>query len=107
MQMRGDLKLPRYAALRHWPLGCRKENTMLQGLLSMLAAARREARARSEFARLDAAAYRDLGISPSEFGSYWAESQGVAERTRVRVESAAPPDAGSGYRRAALSHCAG
>jgi hypothetical protein len=45
------------------------------------------AAARREFACLDASTVRDLGMSPSEFESYWAESHGWAERTRVRVNS--------------------
>jgi hypothetical protein len=50
------------------------------------AAARRQfVIARDEFARLDASAIRDLGMSRSEFSSYWAESHELAERTRVRV----------------------
>jgi uncharacterized protein YjiS (DUF1127 family) len=50
------------------------------------AAARRQyAKAREAFARLDAASIRDLGMSRSEFSSYWAESHDLAERTRMRV----------------------
>lgn len=53
------------------------------------AAARREyALARDAFARLDASTIRDLGMSRSEFSSYWAESRGLAERTRLRVQRA-------------------
>ena len=43
------------------------------------------AAARSEFNRLDASTLRDLGISRSEFDSYWAETHGMADQTRVRV----------------------
>ena len=45
----------------------------------------RRAAARREFSRLDAGALRDLGMSRSKFDSYWAESHGMAEPTRVRV----------------------
>lgn len=38
------------------------------------------------FARLDASALRDLGMSRSEFHSYWVERHGLAERTRRRVD---------------------
>ena len=40
---------------------------------------------RREFDRLDDSTLRDLGISRSEFDSYWAETHGLAEPTRVRV----------------------
>ena len=51
------------------------------------AAVRRQFAADSDaFARLDASALRDLGMSRSEFNSYWAESHGLAERTRMRVD---------------------
>jgi uncharacterized protein YjiS (DUF1127 family) len=49
--------------------------------------ARQRAAARREFAQLDAAMQRDLGISPSEFGSYWAEHLGQAECTRRRIHA--------------------
>jgi uncharacterized protein YjiS (DUF1127 family) len=55
-------------------------------IVNELGRAWRYAVARREFQRLDPAALRDLGISPSEFDSYWAESHGLAERTRRRVE---------------------
>ena len=65
----------------------------LRGLLgcigSRLAAARRHAAERREFQRLDAGALRDLGMVPSEFGSYWAEANGLAEHTRLRVQAPA------------------
>jgi len=51
-----------------------------------LGATWRYASARRNFERLDAATLRDLGMSASEFDSYWAESQGLAEHTRVRVQ---------------------
>jgi uncharacterized protein YjiS (DUF1127 family) len=50
-----------------------------------LAGAWRHAVARREFNRLDSDTLRDLGISRSEFESYWAETHGEAEQTRVRV----------------------
>jgi uncharacterized protein YjiS (DUF1127 family) len=65
----------------------------LRGLLgcirSRLAAARRHAAARREFQRLDTGTLRDLGLAPSEFGSYWAEANGLAEPTRLRVQASA------------------
>lgn len=39
-----------------------------------------------EFECLDPFVLRDLGMSRSEFNSHWAESHGLAERTRVRVD---------------------
>ena len=53
-------------------------------IVNELGRAWRHAVARREFQRLDANALRDLGISPSEFDSYWAESHGLVERTRRR-----------------------
>lgn len=41
-----------------------------------------------EFARLDKFTVQDLGMSRSEFNSYWAESHNLAELTRVRVNPA-------------------
>ena len=55
--------------------------TVLQGIAG---AWRRDAAWR-EFSRLDANTLRDLGISHSEFDSYWAETHGLAEPTRLRV----------------------
>jgi len=46
---------------------------------------RRAARARDEFARLDPAAMRDLGMTYGEIDSYVAEAQGAVARTRLRV----------------------
>jgi len=57
----------------------------LRALARELAGAWRYAVARREFNHVDANTLRDLGISRSEFDSYWAESQGLAEQTRVRV----------------------
>jgi uncharacterized protein YjiS (DUF1127 family) len=47
---------------------------------------RRLARARREFASLDAHALRDLGIERGEYESYLAESRAVVEATRVRID---------------------
>jgi uncharacterized protein YjiS (DUF1127 family) len=57
----------------------------LRGLMGELAGAWRHAVARREFNRLDASTLRDLGLTRSEFESYWAETHGQAEQTRVRV----------------------
>jgi uncharacterized protein YjiS (DUF1127 family) len=57
----------------------------LRALLRRLAEAWRYDAARREFERLDAGTLRDLGISPGEFDSYWAETHGLAEATRRRV----------------------
>ena len=57
----------------------------LRGLMRKFADRWHYAAARREFACLDATTVRDLGMSRSEFDSYWAESQGLAEQTRVRV----------------------
>jgi uncharacterized protein YjiS (DUF1127 family) len=57
----------------------------LRALLAELAGAWRYSVARREFAQLDEAALRDIGMSRSEFDSYWAETHGQAEPTRVRV----------------------
>jgi uncharacterized protein YjiS (DUF1127 family) len=43
------------------------------------------ARARFEFERIDEATLRDIGITRSELGSFWAEARGLAEPTRVRL----------------------
>ena len=45
----------------------------------------RHAAARREFNGLDDIALRDLGIGRGEFDSYWAETHGRAEPTRLRV----------------------
>ncbi|TFZ05530.1 hypothetical protein EZ313_02325 [Ramlibacter henchirensis] len=63
---------------------------MLSQIFTKARDALRFARARREFTRLDAQTYRDLGITPSEFDSYWAESQGLTEPTRRRVRSLRP-----------------
>jgi len=64
----------------------------LRSRLGMLAGVLRlrwqYALAREAFARLDAAAIRDLGMSRSEFDSYWVETHGLTEWTRMRVQRA-------------------
>jgi uncharacterized protein YjiS (DUF1127 family) len=57
----------------------------LRALVREIAGAWRYAIARREFNALDASTLRDLGMSRSEFDSYWAETHGMAEQTRVRV----------------------
>ena len=57
----------------------------LRSVMRELAGAWRHAVARREFNRLDASTLRDLGMSRSEFDSYWAETHGEAEQTRQRV----------------------
>jgi uncharacterized protein YjiS (DUF1127 family) len=68
--------LPRYAA---------GLSGALRALLRKLEGAWAYAAARSEFNRLDSGALRDLAMSRSEFDSYWAETHGMADETRVRV----------------------
>jgi uncharacterized protein YjiS (DUF1127 family) len=62
----------------------------LRALSRELAGAWSYAAARREFERLDDSTLRDLGISRSEFDSYWAETHGLAEPTRVRVTQDRP-----------------
>lgn len=57
----------------------------LRSALRELADSWRYAAARREFHSLDDATLRDLGMRRSEYDSYWAESHGLAERTRKRV----------------------
>ncbi|HXD39245.1 MAG TPA: DUF1127 domain-containing protein [Ramlibacter sp.] len=57
----------------------------LRGLLAEMAGAWRYGVARREFAQLDDSTLRDIGMSRSEFDSYWAETHGRAEPTRLRV----------------------
>lgn len=57
----------------------------LRAMLHELAGSWRYAVARRDFNRLDASTLRDLGISQSELDSFWAETHGLAELTRVRV----------------------
>ena len=59
-------------------------------LVSRWRAADGRRRAEREFGALDAHALRDLGLHRSEFGSYWAESRGLAQPTRRRVRAGAP-----------------
>jgi len=61
-------------------------NTLMT-FVNELARAWRLRSARREFQSLDADALRDLGIHASEFGSYWAESEGLVDRTRRRTDS--------------------
>ena len=58
----------------------------LRGLMQRFADRWHHAAARREFSSLDACTVRDLGMSRSEFDSYWAESHGLAEPTRARVK---------------------
>lgn len=67
---------------RRWAAALRRG---LGATIQRLAAAWRYAAARREFNRLDDSALRDLGIGRCEFGSYWAETHGHAEPTRLRV----------------------
>jgi hypothetical protein len=57
----------------------------LRSMLEEFAGVWRYALARREFNRVDDSTLRDLGMCRSEFDSYWAETHGRAERTRVRV----------------------
>jgi uncharacterized protein YjiS (DUF1127 family) len=63
----------------------RAMRSTLRAMCRELAGAWRYAAARREFNRVDQDTLRDLGISRSEFDSYWAETHGMAEPTRVRV----------------------
>ncbi|MDF2467526.1 MAG: hypothetical protein K0Q43_5761 [Ramlibacter sp.] len=54
----------------------------LRSVLRELADSWRYAAARREFNSLDDATLRDLGMRRSEYDSYWAETHGMAERTR-------------------------
>ena len=69
------------------PAGRSQRQGVLLRAWQALLAAWHYAKARREFDRLDAQTLRDLGLGPSEFGSYWAEAQGLAERTRSRVRT--------------------
>ena len=60
-------------------------NGALRALARRVTDAWNHGAARREFERLDASTLRDLGMSPSEFDSYWAETHGLAEQTRRRV----------------------
>ena len=59
----------------------------LRGLMQRFADRRHYFAARREFSCVDASTMRDLGMSSSEFDSYRAERQGLAEQTRMRVKS--------------------
>lgn len=71
------------------PAGVRRAAKALQSALRSiaheLAGAWRYAAARREFEGLDAGTLRDLGMTRSEFDSYWAETHGQADQTRQRV----------------------
>ena len=56
----------------------------VRSLKTAYAEARRCAKARDELAALDEHALRDLGLHPSEFDSYLAESLQRVETTRIR-----------------------
>ena len=47
--------------------------------------ARRLRRDEADFRRIDAGTLRDLGMSPSEHVSFWAEAEGMAPLSRERV----------------------
>jgi uncharacterized protein YjiS (DUF1127 family) len=65
----------------------------LHRVLRSWRAARREAAERRAFDALDDAAVRDLGMSRSEYDSFWTELRGLAPRTRVRAARPLQPDA--------------
>jgi uncharacterized protein YjiS (DUF1127 family) len=77
-----SVSAPAPAPSRTFALGIRDA---LRATFRDLAGAWRYASARREFNRVDQDTLRDLGISRSEFDSYWAETHGMAEPTRVRV----------------------
>ena len=56
-----------------------------RALAAELVGAWRYGVARREFAKLDESTLRDIGMSRGEFDSYWAETHGRAEPTRMRV----------------------
>jgi hypothetical protein len=66
----------------------------LRKLRASLDAARSYAVMQRHAEPLDAATLRDLGLSASELGSYWAESHRRGERTRRRVYLASTPRRG-------------
>lgn len=84
--------------------------TALRALWHRAATARCCATARREFERLDDHALRDFGISRNEFDSYWAESIGLAERSRRRVRTerlTAPSEAVVAVAQAGLGNIGG
>jgi uncharacterized protein YjiS (DUF1127 family) len=66
----------------------------LRSIRRSLADSWRYSVARRDFDAVDDTTLRDLGISRAEFDSYWAEAEGLVERTRLRVMQ----DLGPGYR---------
>ena len=71
-----------HGAARRFAAGLRGA---LREMWCELAGAWRYGVARREFAKLDESTLRDIGMSRGEFDSYWAETHGQAEPTRVRV----------------------
>lgn len=63
----------------------RRAGAAAQSVFRELAESWRYAAARREFNAIDDATLRDLGMRRSEHASYWAETHGLAERTRKRV----------------------
>jgi hypothetical protein len=63
--------------------------SMWQRLAAAVVRPLRLHRVRSEHEWLDAATFRDLGLSRSELGSFQAEAAGTAARTRRRVSAGA------------------
>jgi uncharacterized protein YjiS (DUF1127 family) len=72
-------------ATSRWSQWAIRVRSALQGFAAEVVAARRYAAARRDFSRVNDSTLRDLGISRCEFDSYWAENNGLAEPTRVRV----------------------
>src|SRR4051794_4390686 len=76
--------VPLLRRLPAWPCrtgGTQQEQAMdylqaLRGMARRFADARRQAAARQEFLQLDARTVHDLGMSASEFDSFWAEAHG-------------------------------
>jgi uncharacterized protein YjiS (DUF1127 family) len=54
-------------------------------VVAYLAAASRRAARRRAMHELSAATLRDIGLHPSEIDSCWAESEGLAQATRLRL----------------------
>ena len=54
-------------------------------IVASLAAARRRAAHRREMHAMSDATLRDLGLQRSEIDSCWAESEGLAQPTRLRL----------------------
>ena len=58
---------------------------VLRSLFEGVARRRRLARDQAEIDGLDDATLRDIGMHRSEAASYWAESERLAEQTRMRL----------------------